>query len=125
MKKATALTLLGGNTNRVGRRIGCTGAAIRKWPDDLPDRLVDRVVAAIVRDLVAANRNRLRLPNRITLPLELHRHLCRHFETPNDANARQEFTPTAPVDAGICTKKQQTSKRRAGNQVATEAFDRE
>jgi len=102
MKKVTALALLGKNTNVVGSRIGCTGQAIRNWPDDLPDRLVDRVVAAVVRDLIAANRNR-RCPNRITLPLELHSHLCRHEAPPNAANAQHEFTPTPTEKAGSCT----------------------
>jgi len=77
MKKITALTLLGGNTVRVGARIGCTGAAIRKWPEDLPARLVDRVIAAIVRDLVQEQALMGRKPQHITLPPALLSYLNR------------------------------------------------
>jgi hypothetical protein len=116
MKKATALTLLGGNTNRVGRKVGCTGAAIRKWPDDLPDRLVDRVVAAIVRDLVIAARNRqLRKPERITLPVELYRHLLGHIEHLSGAVRPNEFTRRQPIVAGICTNEHSGNRHAAGS----------
>jgi hypothetical protein len=49
MKKSTAIKLLGSTTDEAGRRIGCSGAAVRKWPAELPPRLVDRVIAASVR----------------------------------------------------------------------------
>jgi len=50
MKKTIAMKLLGPTADDVARRVGCTGAAVRKWPDDLPPRLVDRVIAASVRE---------------------------------------------------------------------------
>ena len=49
MKKSIAIAMLGPTTDEAGRRIGCSGAAVRKWPDELPPRLVDRVIAASVR----------------------------------------------------------------------------
>ena len=49
MKKSIAIKLLGPTTDEAGRRVGCSAQAIRKWPDELPPRLVDRVIAASVR----------------------------------------------------------------------------
>jgi len=110
MKKATALTLLGGNTNRIGQRIGCTGAAIRKWPPELPARLVDRVIAQVVRDLVASNSGRSN-SNRITLPPALYAHLCTH-RTPLKATvSNSDSTPTEHARAGNYTKRQQITRR--------------
>jgi pyruvate/2-oxoglutarate/acetoin dehydrogenase E1 component len=51
MKKQTAIDLLGGNVATVARVLGCTRAAVYKWPDDrpLPRPIADRVLAARVR----------------------------------------------------------------------------
>src|SRR6185436_8878458 len=74
MLKSIAIKMLGATTDEAGRRVGCSGAAIRKWPDELPPRLVDRVIAAAVRaqferTTVSA------LTGRITLPPELFAYL--------------------------------------------------
>jgi transcriptional repressor of cell division inhibition gene dicB len=75
MEKATALALLGGSSPIAGQRVGCTAQAIRKWPAQLPARLVDRVIAAVVRDLVDSQR----VPGKtIKLPPDLVRHLRSH-----------------------------------------------
>jgi hypothetical protein len=74
MQKAVAIKMLGPTAEEAGRRIGCSGAAIRKWPEVLPARLVDRVIAAAVRaqferTTVSA------LTGRVTLPPELFAYL--------------------------------------------------
>lgn len=49
MKKSRALELLGGTVGKAADAIGITSNAITQWPDELPDRLVDRVIAALVK----------------------------------------------------------------------------
>lgn len=53
MKKSRALELLGGTVATAAEAIGISSAAISQWPDDLPDRLVDRVQAALARKHLA------------------------------------------------------------------------
>lgn len=50
MKKTTAINLLGGSVASAAEAIGVTYQAVDKWPDDLPQRIVDRVFAAVVRN---------------------------------------------------------------------------
>lgn len=61
MLKSKAIELLGGSTGTAASAIGVSYQAVDKWPEELPDRIVDRVIAALVRqgkpvpsDLVAA-----------------------------------------------------------------------
>lgn len=49
MKKSRALELLGGSVGTAADAIGISSAAVTQWPDDLPDRIVDRVIAALVK----------------------------------------------------------------------------
>jgi hypothetical protein len=122
MRKVTALTLLGGNTNHVGARVGCTGAAIRKWPDELPARLVDRVVAAVVRELVKAGAaSGRRRPDRITLPFELVRHLLWLEEHPSFAILPNEDDKLQQGKAGLNKKTQRkTTSSTCDTNRATE-----
>ena len=49
MKKSRALELLGGTVATAAEAIGISSAAVSQWPDELPDRIVDRVIAALVK----------------------------------------------------------------------------
>lgn len=49
MQKNTAIDLLGGSISDAAEAIGITYQAVDKWPDELPQRIVDRVFAAVVR----------------------------------------------------------------------------
>lgn len=49
MLKITAINLLGGTIPAAAEAIGVTYQAVDKWPDELPQRIVDRVFAAVVR----------------------------------------------------------------------------
>lgn len=49
MTKTEAIELLGGTVSAAAKVIGISYQAVDKWPDDLPDRLVDRVQAALWR----------------------------------------------------------------------------
>jgi NaMN:DMB phosphoribosyltransferase len=49
MNKQEAIKLLGGTTSAAADAIGVTYQAVRKWPDELPQRIADRVEAAISR----------------------------------------------------------------------------
>ena len=49
MNKTEALELLGGTVSAAAKAIGISYQAVDKWPDDLPDRIVDRVQAALWR----------------------------------------------------------------------------
>ncbi|RYE43942.1 MAG: hypothetical protein EOP24_26195 [Hyphomicrobiales bacterium] len=48
MKKSRALELLGG-TLAASEAIGISSSAVSQWPDDLPERIVDRVIAALAK----------------------------------------------------------------------------
>jgi len=49
MKKSRALELLGGTVASAAEAIGISSAAVSQWPEELPDRIVDRVIAALVK----------------------------------------------------------------------------
>jgi hypothetical protein len=49
MLKTKAIELLGGTIPAAAKAIGVSYQAIDKWPDELPDRIVDRVQAALWR----------------------------------------------------------------------------
>lgn len=49
MKKSRALELLGGTVATASEAIGISSAAVSQWPDDLPERIVDRVIAALAK----------------------------------------------------------------------------
>lgn len=49
MKKARAISLLGGTVTTAARALGVTRSALSQWPAELPARLEDRVLAALVR----------------------------------------------------------------------------
>jgi hypothetical protein len=49
MKKSEATQALGKNEAEAARAIGITPQAYCQWPDELPQRLVDRVQAALYR----------------------------------------------------------------------------
>jgi hypothetical protein len=93
MDKKTAIALLGGNSCRAGRLLGCSSQNIRQWPDVLPGRLVDRVIAAIVRASVndALRSGRRRRPDRITLPSVLFAHLSDRARASPDAVVLQAY----------------------------------
>lgn len=49
MNKTTAIELLGGSPAAAARAVGITASAVAQWPDELPQRIVDRVQAALWR----------------------------------------------------------------------------
>lgn len=49
MKKAEAISLLGGTTATAARAIGITPSGVSQWPDDLTKAIADRVQAALWR----------------------------------------------------------------------------
>jgi len=49
MQKAQAIELLGGSITAAAKAIGVTYQAVKKWPDELSDRIADRVYAASAR----------------------------------------------------------------------------
>ncbi len=49
MRKTTAFVLLGPAVKDVAEAIGCSGSAVRQWPEQLPRRIEDRVLAAWAR----------------------------------------------------------------------------
>jgi len=49
MKKSQALELLGGSVATAAAAIGISSQAITQWPEDLPQRIIDRVQAALWR----------------------------------------------------------------------------
>lgn len=56
MRKDTAITEMGGSVPAAAKALDVSPQAIRKWPDDLPDRIADRVLAAIARRELPAER---------------------------------------------------------------------
>ncbi len=49
MRKSTAFVLLGPAVRDVAAAVGCSGSAVRQWPEQLPRRIADRVLAAWAR----------------------------------------------------------------------------
>ena len=49
MDKKQALQQFDDSVEQCAREVGCTGAAVRQWPDPLPPRISDRVQAALWR----------------------------------------------------------------------------
>lgn len=49
MRKSTAFVLLGPAVKDVADAVGCSGSAVRQWPELLPRRIADRVLAAWAR----------------------------------------------------------------------------
>lgn len=49
MRKSTAFVLLGPAVKDVAEAVGCSGSAVRQWPEHLPRRIADRVLAAWAR----------------------------------------------------------------------------
>ena len=49
MNKFKALELLGGSVSTAAAAIGISSQAITQWPEELPQRIVDRVQAALWR----------------------------------------------------------------------------
>lgn len=49
MKKSEAIKLLGGTPTTAAAAVGITVSAVSQWPDELPQRIVDRVLAALAR----------------------------------------------------------------------------
>ncbi len=49
MRKSTAFVLLGPAVKDVAEAVGCSGSAVRQWPETLPRRIADRVLAAWAR----------------------------------------------------------------------------
>ena len=119
MQKSIAIKLLGPTTDEAGHRVGCSGAAIRKWPEVLPQRLVDRVIAASVR----AQFERVKvseLTGRITLDPELFAYLW-HEELMTRAERARKFNAEALArrisdhrEAKLAAK-QRTQEQRAGS----------
>nr|WP_182312135.1 Cro/CI family transcriptional regulator [Comamonas testosteroni] len=49
MKKDDAIELLGGSVATAAEAIGVSYQAVRQWPEELPQRIIDRVQAALWR----------------------------------------------------------------------------
>jgi hypothetical protein len=65
MRKTTAFVLLGPAVRDVAEAIGCSGSAVRQWPEQLPRRIEDRVLAAWARkNMPEALREQLELADR-------------------------------------------------------------
>lgn len=49
MTKTEAIRLLGGTAAKLAEAVGVSPSAVSQWPEELPQRLIDRVQAALWR----------------------------------------------------------------------------
>lgn len=58
MKKSEAIERLGGSITSTAKAVGISYQAVKKWPDQLSQKIADRVIAAEVRASKSARQSR-------------------------------------------------------------------
>lgn len=91
MKKAIAISLLGGTPAHVAGHVGCSYQAVNQWPDTLPERIADRVLAAQARRYLAP-------------------HLIGSAPAPEEPEPVRSGMPSPAAAAAAATKKRSVRK---------------